>query len=589
MNGLKVSLFRNVSKSSLAVLLLALVVAVPGFASDLDVNTNSSFTGTYGLEVDLSSGGSAYVQDDTPAAESRYRVRFYVDPSSLAGCGSDCSVSVFEAFSSNGGKTFDVRLRKQPSGFFLQFQIVSASGTFNPKWAINETGWTAVEVDWQAASSTSSSDGGIDFWINGTARSGYSNLGWSADNDIDSVRLGNPGVNTFGAGTVDIDDFESRRDSFIGIITDQPLAAPALVTPTGSITDTTPTLRWNAVPGATSYQVYVYNLNTSTFIASPTVTGTTYTTVGLNQNHDYRWRVRTQSDGGFGPTSSWNNFTYGASSPPPIPGTIAPLGSITDSTPTFAWNASNGADRYQIYLQDLTSGSYIDTTSSITSTSYTSAVLDTNHAYRWRLRAYNSAGWSGLSNWKNFDYVSGPPPTPSQLAPFGTLTQNPPTFTWTLAATANRYQIYIQNITLSTFIDTTSTIPGTSYTPAAIDPDYSYRWRIRAYNSAGWSNVGGWSNFDFFVNPPATPTPLMPNSSTSSPPTYTWNAVPQATRYQIYVQDLSDSSFVETPSLLTGTSYNGVALSSGSYRWRIRAYNPAGWSSTSSWVNFSVP
>lgn len=571
----------------LAVTLSASTAAI--FASSLDVKTSSNFTGAYGLEVDLSSGGVAYVEDQSPASEARYRVRFYVDPSSLTGCASDCSVSIFEAYSSNGGKPFDVRLRKQAAGFFVQFNVADTSGAFNPKWPIDEKGWAAIEIDWQAASTTVASDGAIDFWIDGSPRSGYTNISWGADNDIDYVRLGNPGVNTFGSGSVDIDDFESRRNAFIGIITDQPLAPPALVAPSGSISDTTPTLRWNAVPGATAYQVYVYNITTSTFIASPVVTGTTYTTVGLNQNHDYRWRVRSQSDGGFGPTSAWTNFTYGASSPPQIPGTIAPQGTITDPTPTFTWNAANGADRYQIYLQNLNTGQYVDTTSTITGTSYTSAALNTNHAYRWRLRAYNSAGWSGLSTWKNFDYVSGPPPTPSQIGPQGSQNTNPPTFTWTSSNT-NRYQIYIQNITLNQYVDTTSTIPGTSYTPAALNNNYSYRWRVRAYNSAGWSNVGAWMNFDFFTSPPATPTPVAPTGSTSSPPTYTWNAVSQATRYQIYVQQtFGSNNIVESPSLLTGTSYQGTSLASGTYRWRIRAYNPAGWSSTSSWVNFSVP
>ncbi len=466
----------------------------PLVASDLDVKTNANFTGTYGLEVSLDTPGVAYVQDDTPSNEVQYNARFYVDPTMLNGCPTDCAVAIFQAFSSSNGSPFEARLRRNSQGFFVQFRITTDTTTFYPKWQIPGKGWSAVEVEWTAASSSSTADGAIDFWINGNGVSGFANLPWGQDNNIDYVRLGNPGLNTFSGGEIKFDDFESRRGAYIGLITDQPLAPPVPTYPKGSITDSTPRLNWTNVPGATEYQTWVKSVNSNSIVVNQRTTASNFTTSALNTNHNYLWRVRTRSNGGWGPMSPWLAFGYGPASPPPQPTALGPSGTISDPTPDLTWTASTGATRYQIYIRDLDTNTYLDNNNQITATSYNVGPLDTSHSYQWRVRAYNSAGWSSMTPWMYFNYLTGPPAAPVIIGPTGS-TSSPPTYSWNAASGATRYQVYVQPAAGGGNIENPNQITNTSYTGTPLSSG-SYRWRVRGYNSAfGWGPMSPWQTF----------------------------------------------------------------------------------------------
>ena len=102
------------------------------------------------------------------------------------------------------------------------------------------------------------------------------------------------------------------------------VAAPgvaALVTPSGTITNTTPAYTWNTVNTATWYYLWVSKVNsdgslttvhTKWYDASLVCSGGTCSimpagvTLGLG---NYRWWIQTWNDGGYGPWSSPRNFT----------------------------------------------------------------------------------------------------------------------------------------------------------------------------------------------------------------------------------------------------------------------------------------
>ncbi|MCP4408452.1 MAG: M23 family metallopeptidase, partial [Gammaproteobacteria bacterium] len=116
--------------------------------------------------------------------------------------------------------------------------------------------------------------------------------------------------------------------------------AATLVSPHGTITDTTPTYTWSAVSGATSYKLVVKDasgFSISTWYTAATAgcsggTGTCSVTPATAVNGASRWWIKTWNASGDGPWSSGMSFTVGTH---PGKGTlVSPSGTITDTTPT---------------------------------------------------------------------------------------------------------------------------------------------------------------------------------------------------------------------------------------------------------------
>jgi predicted phage tail protein len=103
-------------------------------------------------------------------------------------------------------------------------------------------------------------------------------------------------------------------------------------------------------------------------------------------------------------TKGWSagyNFTISA---PATPSGISPSGSITGTLPTFTWNAVTGAARYDLWVDDVTTGQgQVIRQQNLTDSSYTAvAALVQGHSYRIWLRALNANGdssaWSTAVN-----------------------------------------------------------------------------------------------------------------------------------------------------------------------------------------------
>ena len=79
-------------------------------------------------------------------------------------------------------------------------------------------GWRAVEIDWRAASAPGANDGALAGGVDGQSFAGLS----AVDNDlgeVSSVRWGAvAGLDPGAAGSFRLDDFESRRDLRVGLL-----------------------------------------------------------------------------------------------------------------------------------------------------------------------------------------------------------------------------------------------------------------------------------------------------------------------------------------------------------------------------------
>jgi hypothetical protein len=196
-----------------------LFVASEAGASDVVVNAAARYYGAFGAQVVITSGAAAYVEDETPSGERRYRARFYLNLNALA-MGNNEEFELFTASSTDGSAQLRLLVNRSGTQNRLRLAARRDDGTYAETPPGSETviprEWHSIEIDWRASASTVASDGALAVWVDGQSRPGLVGI----DNDqaqLASARWG--AVGALDAGTTGaflIDEFESRRDSFVG-------------------------------------------------------------------------------------------------------------------------------------------------------------------------------------------------------------------------------------------------------------------------------------------------------------------------------------------------------------------------------------
>ncbi|MCP4021098.1 MAG: hypothetical protein GY729_04595 [Desulfobacteraceae bacterium] len=140
-----------------------------------------------------------------------------------------------------------------------------------------------------------------------------------------------------------------------------------LSSPSGTTTDTTPTLTWYQDSNATWYYLYLYNPSTSEKVAQwyevednyssdPNATCTngmcSVTLSNALNSGSYQWYILGWNSYGNGDWSDAMSFTIqGNDSIPSMIDLSSPAGTtITDTTPTFTWYEDSNASWYKLYL-----------------------------------------------------------------------------------------------------------------------------------------------------------------------------------------------------------------------------------------------
>jgi hypothetical protein len=198
-----------------------------------------------------------------------------------------------------------------------------------------------------------------------------------------------------------------------------------------------------------------------------------------------------------------------------------------------------------------------------------------------------------------------PPPAATLASPTGTITTSTPTYTWNAVATAASYYLWVNDSSGSGKVQRwyTATEAGCaggtgtcSATPAIALAPAAATWYIQTWNSSGY---GPWSSGQaFIVDVPAAATLLAPSGAgVTATPIYTWNAVPGATWYELWVNDSSQARKIDIwyTAAGVGCASGGtcsvapsVPLAPGTATWWIQWWGPSGYGSWSQGMSFTV-
>src|SRR5262249_25649699 len=220
---------------------------------------------------------------------------------------------------------------------------------------------------------------------------------------------------------------------------------------------------------------------------SQNVVGTSFAAPAtLVVGHSYQWWVRAVNIAGA--PGSWS---AGAVFKEVVVGSTTPLGpKVTGPrNATFYWTSAVGANDYDVWVDDLTSGQQqvLRFKSTLGNTSVAApGLLTLGDHYRWWVRAASGPAnnqtfgpWSAAAD---FTAVTFPAPSLLQaLAPGGILA-----FNWTAVAGANHYDLWVDDLTSGqSQVVRNANIAATLFNPPPLTHGHTYRAWVRAFDNTG--------------------------------------------------------------------------------------------------------
>ena len=331
-----------------------------------------------------------------------------------------------------------------------------------------------------------------------------------------------------------------------------------VLSPIGVVTSQQPEFYWSDVPGAVSYRVWVANASTG---KNPLLLETTdfpgfVPTIPLGIGKIDVWVQAVLGDGRRLPWSVQHRFDI------QTPVQIDPLAARqTNPRPTITWPAVPGADAYEVFASNISTGQSGVIRQTVTTTSWTPST-DLGIA-QWRfwvravIRGKYVARWSTAR-----EILVVTPPAPAGPSVFSTERQ--PKFEWSPVAGANAWGFQLRNLTTGQIAYDVRRLTTNSFTPPAPLAPGRYRWWAFA-ESTTTGFRGNWSvGVDVGISD--RPILLAPSGNVSQQNlTFSWLPFPNAKSYEIWITrmeprqqvmfhltNITSTSFQLTSPLATG-------------------------------------
>ncbi|MEZ6063698.1 MAG: carboxypeptidase regulatory-like domain-containing protein [Planctomycetaceae bacterium] len=159
---------------------------------------------------------------------------------------------------------------------------------------------------------------------------------------------------------------------------------PQLVNPQSPTFDVQPMFEWTSLAGIASYEIFVRTVDGD--IRESGLTGTSWTPPTPLPDGPMRWWIRPTADNNrVAPWSDVATSDIGGRTT-----VLAPTGTVSDTLPTFAWQAVDGAARYILYVERIGDG-LVFRNDNVTTTTFTATTPLSAGTYRVWVKAISSS------------------------------------------------------------------------------------------------------------------------------------------------------------------------------------------------------
>jgi surface protein len=202
-------------------------------------------------------------------------------------------------------------------------------------------------------------------------------------------------------------------------------------------------------------------------------------------------------------------------------------------------------------------------------------------------------------------FADTPSPT-TLLTPKNDIADSTPTYTWNAVSDASWYRLWVidstdnqKNIWYSAGDAGCSSGSGTcSIDQITVLPNGTGRWAIQTWNNSGYGNWSNANKFKIIENPmpPSATTLIVPEGDiATNTPTYSWEAVSNASWYILWVNDSSNTSTYSWYSAEQANCNSRtcaitpvISLPNGNSAWSVLTWNSFGYGDWSPLKSISV-
>ena len=330
-------------------------------------------------------------------------------------------------------------------------------------------------------------------------------------------------------------------------------------------TDSSVTIKWPKVAGATGYRVYFYSETQRMWIDEASVTGLSYTDTALLPGTAYSYRVRAF-------VKKNGKITYGKYSSTikaqtlPTAVTGLKIDGVTENSISVSWEKSRGATAYEIY--DINYKGEKSLLASVSGTKYTAEGLASLSKHNFSVRSV--AKTSVATTYSAFcDAVTGKTLLSTvESIRLLDLTKDRIEFAWDDVNGADEYTISYRDANSGKWIDVITT-KDTVFSFENLKPGTEYN--IRFLVSSG-TEKSKYSQTFRLCNVPTAPSNLKAATTSDKSVALTWDGVVGADGYKIYRYSPLDGT-----NALVGTtnecSFNDKDVTTDTrYTYKVCAY-----------------
>lgn len=332
-------------------------------------------------------------------------------------------------------------------------------------------------------------------------------------------------------------------------------------------------LSWSVSKGAASYTIYQSQPGLPRFAIATGLTSRTYTTSGLIGGKDYIFTVVASNAAGHSdemkPGVSLEVTAPELPPETPVQLNIAQINMIPGLLLTWS-NDTIFTDGIEVERRVINTSSWtVIGTAAAGSLQYLDVTFDHNYSYEYRIRAFNTGGYSAYSEIKN---TLLPPPRPTTIYASYNAGNSTISLNWSYGnSTHTGFRLERSIGNGSQEIIATLDPSASSYLETGIADNYTYRYYLCAFNNYGTSNYAEVA----VATPPTAPTDLIATLDNPTQVTLRWTDNSFSESGFKIEQAIGNGAFTEI-----GENYPLVPMStpitllpSTTYHFRVFAYS----------------
>jgi hypothetical protein len=433
----------------------------------------------------------------------------------------------------------------------------------------------------------------------------------------DSRPFTHPGANSSG----DVDWVLVLEATLTSPAPPSPPGQATPVSPSGSISTTTPAFSWTADGSATYYALSMSDASAGsplvvwyTSAQAACAVGGTCTVAAPKSLATglVNWAVITWNPAGYGPWSITKNSVVEVVDPAvPTAVPAAPSGPIATRTPTYTWNSIGAVTWYQFSVTDAVGVVrefwYTPALACASATcAVTPNVLLAIGPARWQVRAWRASGAGAWMSPVAFEPTDSVPSAAMLVSPLDSVATGTPSFAWNAVLGTSYYLLRVTDrdhvIVDRWYRPAAAACPlGTGIciaSPGILLKAGAVTWNVLTWNASGYGPWSATRGFLVEVADPAAlaPAALSPTGAISTNVMYRWTAVSGTLSYRLSIGNNGGAPayWWFTPAAAgcnTTTECNAVpqiALLNGTAQWQVQAWTTIGYGPWSPLVALTV-